>query len=234
MTIVGRNAKSVQKSLKKPAQKIPRKAGSKRGLFFTFEGGEGAGKTTQIAKLALALEALGKKVTVTREPGGSEIANRIRSLILDPKMKGLVPLAELFLYEASRAQHIRDIILPALMNGNMVICDRFTDSSIVYQGAARGLDRALVNSLNKLATGGLKPDRTFILDLDPRIGLARVGSRGILDRIEKEALRFHRAVRSGYQRLAIADRKRIRLVDASRSRDDIHAAILDGLKGFVE
>jgi dTMP kinase len=206
----------------------------KRGLFITFEGGEGGGKTTQIARLAHALEALGKAVTVTREPGGSAIANRIRSLLLDPGMKGLVPLAELFLYEASRVQHVRDTILPALKSGQVVICDRFTDSSVVYQGAARGLPAATVAKLNALAAGGLKPDRTFVLDLDPRIGLARVGSRGILDRMESEALRFHQAVRAGFRRLARAEKRRVRLVDASRTRDDIHAAILEGLRGLVE
>ncbi|HEY8278154.1 MAG TPA: dTMP kinase [Bdellovibrionota bacterium] len=210
------------------------KIGKRRGFFLTFEGGEGVGKTTQIAKLATALEASGKKVTVTREPGGSAIANRIRSLLLDPKNDGLVSLAELFLYEASRAQHVHDTILPALAKGNVVICDRFADSSVVYQGAARGLPAPLVRKLNELATGGLSPARTFVLDLDPRIGLARVGSRGVLDRMEKEALSFHKAVRAGYKRLAKAYPRRVRIVDASRSRDDIHAAILRGVEGLLK
>jgi len=200
--------------------------------FLTFEGGEGGGKTTQIAKLAHALEAQGRSVTVTREPGGSQIANRIRSLLLDPKMKGLVPLAELFLYEASRAQHLHDTIRPALEAGHIVICDRFADSSLVYQGAARGLNGKLVRELNRIATSGLRPDRTFVLDLDPRIGLARVGSRGILDRIEKEALSFHQAVRAGFRRLAREEPRRVKLIDASRSRDDIHAAIVRHLREF--
>jgi dTMP kinase len=202
-----------------------RRSAKSTGFFLTFEGGEGAGKTTQIARLAHALEAQGRTVTVTREPGGSRIANRIRSLLLDPKMKGLVPLAELFLYEASRAQHLHDTIRPALEAGHVVICDRFADSSVVYQGVARGLKAPLVRELNRLATAGLKPDRTLVLDLDPRIGLARVGSRGILDRIEKEALSFHQAVRAGFRRLAKEEPRRVRLIDASRSRDDIHEAI---------
>lgn len=206
---------------------------AKTGLFLSFEGGEGAGKTTQIAKLAHALEASGHTVVVTREPGGSQIANRIRSLLLDPKMKGLVSLAELFLYEASRAQHVHDTILPALEKGHTVICDRFADSSVVYQGVARGLKAPLVATLNKIATGGIKPHRTLVLDLDPRIGLARVGSRGILDRIEKEALSFHEAVRKGFRRLAKAEPRRVRLIDASRSRDDIHEQILHQLKDFL-
>lgn len=206
---------------------------ARRGFFLSFEGGEGVGKTTQIAKLAHAFEAAGSPVVVTREPGGSQVANRIRSLLLDSRMKGLTPLAELFLYEASRAQHVLDTIQPALASGKVVICDRFADSSVVYQGVARGLKGPLVRELNRLATGGLRPDLTFVLDLDPRIGLARVGSRGILDRIESEALSFHRAVRSGFRRLAREEPRRVKIIDASRSRDDIHAAILRHLPGLL-
>jgi dTMP kinase len=201
----------------------------KAGLFITFEGGEGTGKTTQIARLAKALEAAGRRVVVTREPGGSQIANRIRSLLLDPKSKGLVPMAELFLYEASRAQHVADVIRPALKEGKVVICDRFADSSIVYQGAARGLPASLVSQLNKIATGGLEPRLTFLLDLDPRIGLARVGARGILDRMEKEALGFHKKVRAGYLKLAKANPRRFRVINSSQSRDSIHEQILDSI-----
>jgi dTMP kinase len=206
---------------------------AKRGIFITFEGGEGVGKTTQIAKLAHAFEAAGRSVVVTREPGGSQIANRIRSLLLDPKMEGLVPLAELFLYEASRAQHVADIIRPALSAGKVVICDRFADSSVVYQGAARGIAGTLVTKLNQIATAGLKPQLTFFLDLDPRIGLARVGARGILDRMEKEALSFHQAVRKGYRALAKKEPRRFRVINAADSRDRIHENILDAL-GKIE
>lgn len=214
------------KSKMKPSNR--RKA--KRGLFLTFEGGEGTGKTTQIARLAKAMEAQGRRVVVTREPGGSHIANQIRSLLLDQKMKGLVPLAELFLYEASRAQHVKDVIAPALKDGKVVICDRYTDSSIVYQGAARGLPSKLVELLNGIATGGVFPQLTFFLDLDPRIGLARVGSRGILDRMEKEALSFHQAVRKGYRKLALLEPKRFRVIDASKNRDEIHETIMQQLE----
>lgn len=206
---------------------IRRKAKKQLGLFITFEGGEGVGKTTQIAKLAQAYEAAGRSVVVTREPGGSQIANRIRSMLLDPKMKGLVPLAELFLYEASRAQHVQDIILPALKAGKVVICDRFADSSVVYQGVARGLKAPLVKKLNDIATGGLTPDITLVLDLDPRIGLARVGARGILDRMEKEKLSFHKAVRAGFKKLVKEEKSRCHMVDASRSRDAIHEQIME-------
>ncbi len=215
--------------MKKP---VRRKA--KKGFFLTFEGGEGGGKTTQIAKLQQELQKRGKHVVVTREPGGSAIANRIRAMILDPQMKGLVSLAELFLYEASRAQHVADTILPALESGAVVICDRFADSSVVYQGAARGIDGKLVKHLNGIATGGLQPDRTLVLDLDPRVGLARAGKRGTLDRMEAEKIEFHEAVRVGYQKLARAERKRIRLIDANRSVEEIHRHILQALKDFLK
>lgn len=206
----------------------------KRGLFITFEGGEGAGKTTQIAKLAKAFEAAGHRVVVTREPGGSHIANRIRSLILDREMTGLVSLAELFLYEASRAQHVAEVIRPALAAGKVVICDRFADSSVVYQGAARGISAALVKELNEIATGGLKPNLTFVMDLDPRIGLARVGARGILDRMEKEKLSFHKAVRRGYANLVKAEPRRCRRIDASQSRDRIHEQMVEEVSSWLK
>lgn len=198
----------------------------KKGLFLTFEGGEGVGKTTQIARIARVFESSGREVVVTREPGGSTIANRIRALIIDPKNDGMVPLAELFLYEASRAQHMHDTVLPALRRGAIVICDRFADSSLVYQGAGRRLPAKTVVMLNQLATDGVKPDGTVLLDLDPRIGLARVGARGVLDRLEREKLSFHRAVRRGFLDLAKKERKRFLVVSASKSRDEIHETIV--------
>lgn len=219
--------------MKSRARRKAKKA-PKKGLFLSFEGGEGAGKSTQIRLLADSLRAHGHAVVLTREPGGSEIANRIRGMILDPAMQGLVPLAELFLYEASRAQHMADTILPALERGAIVICDRFTDSSIVYQGAARGLQASLIHKLNLFATGGLQPRRTFLLDLDPREGLARARGRGEgLDRMEAEGLAFHQAVRKGYQALAKKDKKRFRVIRAAQAPEKVHSDILDGLKGLV-
>lgn len=206
----------------------------KKGLFLSFEGGEGAGKTTQIRLLAESLGAHGHSVVLTREPGGSEIANRIRGMILDPAMKGLVPLAELFLYEASRAQHLADTVLPALERGDVVICDRFTDSSVVYQGVARGLAAPLIQKLNQIAAGGLMPKRTFLLDLDPREGLARATGRGKgLDRMEAEGLAFHQAVRKGYKALARKDKRRIRVIRADQAPEKVHSDILDELEGLV-
>ncbi len=210
-------------------------AKKRKGMFLTFEGGEGVGKTSQIARLAQVFEANRQEVVVTREPGGSTIANRIRSLIIDPKNDGLVPLAELFLYEASRAQHVHDTVLPALSRGAIVICDRFADSSLVYQGAGRKLKPEVVKKLNLLATGGVAPDVTILLDLDPRIGLARVGARGVLDRLEREKLSFHRAVRSGFLKLAKTEKSRFLVLDGSQSRDDIHEQIVAHLedKGWL-
>lgn len=221
--------RKAKKPLKRPAAK--RRA---RGLFLSFEGGEGAGKSTQIQLLAESMRAHGHAVVLTREPGGSEIANRIRGMILDPAMQGLVPLAELLLYEASRAQHMEDTILPALEKGAVVICDRFTDSSIVYQGAARGLDARLIDRLNLVATGGLQPKRTFFLDIDPREGLARARGRGEgLDRMEAEGLAFHEAVRKGYKALARKEPRRIRVVNAAQEPEKVHSDILDELKGLI-
>lgn len=202
----------------------------RRGKFISFEGGEGVGKTTQIARLAKRFEAQGIEVLVTREPGGTAIANRIRSLLLDPQNHGIVPLAELFLYEASRAQHVQELILPALEKGKIVICDRYTDSSLVYQGNARGIKDVLVANLNKIATSNVLPNVTLILDLNPKIGLARIGKRGILDRIEKEALDFHLRVQKGFRNLAKRDPKRCFLIDASQSRDAIHEDICSVLE----
>jgi dTMP kinase len=155
----------------------------------------------------------------------------MRSLIIDPKNDGMVPLAELFLYEASRAQHMHDTVLPALKRGAIVICDRFADSSLVYQGVGRKLKPEMVKNLNKIATGGISPDVTVLIDLDPRIGLARVGARGVLDRLEREKLSFHKAVRNGFLALAKKEKKRFLVVDGSRSRDEIHEEIVDYLEG---
>lgn len=201
-----------------------------KGIFISFEGGEGVGKTTQIARLAKEFERSGRNVVVTREPGGTLIANRIRSLLLDPELKGLKRLAELFLYEASRVQHVEELIRPALAAGNIVICDRFADSSLVYQGVARGIKSTIVKELNELATGGLQPNLTFVLDLNPQIGLARIGKRGILDRMEKETLDFHLRVQKGFRKLVKEEPRRCVLIDASQSRDQIHDDIVSVLQ----
>ncbi len=192
--------------------------------FISFEGGEGAGKTTQICKLEELYKSQGRSVLVTREPGGGPHADKIRSLLLSVEMKGMVALAELFLYEASRAQHVAAVIVPALQAKTLVLCDRFSDSSLVYQGIARNLGEELVDRLNTIATDNLKPDLTFIFDLDPLLGLKRLASRS-LDRMEQERLQFHQDVRKGYQKLAQEEPLRCHKLDANQSPEKIHEEI---------
>ncbi len=188
------------------------------GIFITLEGIEGSGKTTQAAMLEDLLTKRGFDVAVTREPGGSPIAEKIRRILLDPSNKKMVPLAELFLYEASRTQHVAEIIRPALEAGKCVICDRFFDASTAYQGNARGIDTRAVTDLNLLATGGIKPDLTLVLDLPVNVGLRRLGKN--LDRLESEGIEFHERVRQGYLEIARSDQERIKVVDASGTIDD--------------
>ncbi len=188
------------------------------GAFITFEGIEGSGKSTQAALLKAFLEAQGLEVLVTREPGGSPIGEQIRQILLDPGNHGMVPLAELLLYEASRCQHVEAVIRPALDDGKTVICDRFFDASTAYQGYARGLGIKMVGKLNLVATGGRKPDLTLVLDLPVNVGLRRLGRN--LDRIEREAVEFHDRVRQGYLRIAEDEPDRVKVVDAAGTADD--------------
>jgi len=177
-------------------------ARSTRGRFIVFEGPEGSGKSTHARLLYEALRAQGLSCTLTREPGGTKVAEMVRRIILSPAMR-MSGLTELLLYEAARAQHVAEIIRPALDRGEVVICDRFTDASLVYQGCGRGIDRRTIRQLNAIATGGLCPDFTIILDADSAVGLARViRRRRNADRMERESLEFHRAVRQGYRTLA--------------------------------
>lgn len=218
---VQRNSTSRKKSTTRTAKKR-----AYPGLFVTVEGGEGTGKSTQLQILKEQLEAKGHQVIVTREPGGSPKADAIRELILDDRLVGVDPMAELMLYQASRAQHVAEVILPALEAGKVVLCDRYTDSSLVYQGKARGLSAKFVEAANEISTQGLRPDITFFFDLDPRIGLGRIGSRGVIDRMERERFEFHQMVYEGYRALARKDRQRIKRIDASRTREEISEEIL--------
>lgn len=202
-----------------------------RGIFITLEGIEGSGKTTQAMLLRDFLAAKGLEVTVTREPGGSPIAEKIRGILLDPGNRKMAAMTELFLYEASRTQHVDEVIRPALEAGKAVICDRFFDASSAYQGNARGLGMEVVAGLNVLATGGLVPDLTIVLDLPVEVGLRRLGRN--LDRIESEAIGFHRLVREGYLRIAERDRKRIKVVDASGSIDDISVRVRETVEAYL-
>lgn len=189
-------------------------------MFITLEGGEGVGKTTQQALLAERLQREGYACVSTREPGGTALGEALRELLLhgDP----LTPLAELFLYAADRAEHVQKCILPALAAGQVVVCDRFTDSTLAYQGYGRGLDLEKIRQLNHLATGGLQPHLTLWLDLPPEVGLAR---SGLADRLEQERLEFHRRVHQGFQALAAAEPQRIVRIDAGGSPLEVAARI---------
>lgn len=199
------------------------------GVFVTFEGPEGSGKSTQIALLARELAAGGLAVRVLREPGGTEIGEAIRAILLDPETTGLDARAELLLYEAARAQLVAEVIEPALDAGEVVLCDRFFDSSTAYQGHGRGLPTAEVDLLNKAATGGLQPDRTLVLDIDPALGVGRATTQGA-DRLESEDLAFHERVRSGFLAIAREHPQRVRVVDASGAMDEVAAAIRSALR----
>lgn len=193
----------------------------KKARLITFEGGEGAGKTTQMKRVARLLRQQGHSVVLTREPGGGGIADKIRDFLLSDQLRGIVPLAELFLYEASRAQHVEKKIVPALRNNKIVLCDRYIDSSVVYQGVARGLAKKQIELLNHVATQGIVPDLTLVFDLDPVIGRKRIGKRAALDRLEKESLAFHRKVRQGFLLEAKRNKKRCILIDASRDSSTV-------------
>jgi dTMP kinase len=198
------------------------------GLFITFEGGEGCGKSTQIAALKARLEALGKTVVQTREPGGTALGESVRKLLqYDDAGQGMSPEAELLLFAASRAQHVRELIAPAIAEGQIVLCDRFLDSTTVYQGVARAIDSKKVDTINQFAIGDTKPDLTILIDLPPEIGLARVHARsdGQLDRMEKEAIEFFQAVRQGYLDLAKSEPKRFLVLDGSQSVEELETQI---------
>ena len=198
------------------------------GLFITFEGGEGCGKSTQIAALKARLEAIGKTVVQTREPGGTALGESIRSLLQhDDAGQGMSPEAELLLFAASRAQHVRELIAPAIAQGQIVLCDRFLDSTTVYQGVARAIDSKKVDTINQFAIGDTMPGLTILIDLPPEIGLARVHARsdGQLDRMENEAIEFFQAVRQGYLDLAKSEPKRFLVLDGSQSVEELETQI---------
>ena len=202
------------------------------GRLIAFEGVEGAGKSTQLELLRRSLEGRSREVVVTREPGGTPAGERVRALLLDPAAE-LHPRTEALLFAAARAELVERVIRPALERGAVVLCDRYLDSSLAYQGDARGLGRGPVEEVNRFATGGLLPDLVVLLDLDPAEGLAR--RQGRRDRIEVEDLAFHRRVRDAFQDLAAGDPRRFAVVDAAGPVDQVAAqvlaAVLDRLEG---
>jgi dTMP kinase len=192
------------------------------GAFITFEGIEGSGKSTQISRLQQHLSEQGRPVRLTREPGGTPIGDQVRGILLDPANRLLDPTAELLLYAASRAQHLREVILPELKAGRIVLCDRFSDATLAYQGYGRGLSIPTIRELDRIVTAGLRPALTVLLDLPAETGLCRARGRNTAQglhneaRFENEDLLFHNRVREGYLQLAQEEPERIRIVNAAR------------------
>jgi len=225
------------------------------GVFLTLEGPEGAGKTTQARLLVAHLRAAGREVLHLREPGGTEIGERIRALLLDPRYRAMAARTEMLLFAAARAQLVAEVIAPALARGTLVVCDRYVDASLAYQGAGRGLGIEVVRDVNAVATGGLVPDLTLLLDLEPAVGLGRLreaagqgprppappGAGGGPpdrwdggDRLEREALAFHERVREGFLSLARNEPERIRVIDARRAVADVQREIQEVVEAFLQ
>ncbi|NMO97721.1 dTMP kinase [Paenibacillus lemnae] len=212
---------------------------NRKPLFITIEGGEGSGKTTMIGRLSAYFQNHSIPYLLTREPGGIEIAEKIRSVILDPSHTSMDARTEALLYAAARRQHLVEKVEPALAEGLTVICDRFIDSSLVYQGLGRGIGIEEVWNLNQFAIGSRMPDLTLLLDIDPEIGLSRIAANGEreFNRLDMESLAFHRKVREGYRLVAERDPDRIQMIDASKSpvmveREMISVLERTVLKGF--
>lgn len=204
-----------------------------KGIFITFEGTDGSGKTTQIKLMEEYIRELGFDVVLSREPGGTRVSELIRELILEPANTEIVPLTEMILYAASRAQHVSEVIKPAIEAGKIVICDRFVDSSYAYQGCGRGVELKVIADVNRVAIDGMVPDITFFLDIAPDIALKRrINSTGA-DRIEQEKIDFHKRVYSGYQKMALLYPDRIKVIDASKSIEEISSEIKEYLKGLL-
>lgn len=199
-----------------------------RGQFITLEGGEGSGKTTMIASLDSYFREKGTPYIVTREPGGIEIAEKIREIILNPLHTAMDARTEALLYAAARSQHLAEKVEPALAAGKTVVCDRFVDSSLVYQGYARGLGMDNVWTINRFAIGDLMPDITFYLDIEPEVGLGRINAHQgrEINRLDLESLEFHHKVREGYLLLKKQFPERIRIIDASGTPDEVAKAMI--------
>jgi dTMP kinase len=209
-------------------------------MFITLEGIEGSGKTTQIRQLSTYIEATGYRCVTTREPGGTSIGDKIRAILLNPENNDLSPISELLLYMADRAQHLNSLIQPALDAGKIVLCDRYFDATVVYQGIARGLDTELIYSLHRLLFEDLKPEVTFLLDLPPSIGLARAWKQiddgirsGGESRFEEETLAFHEKVRAGYLELARLEADRFTVIDATQDEKKVQMDIREVLSSVL-
>lgn len=210
---------------------------TKRGLFITFEGTEGSGKTTQVKLLAERLQNAGQRVTVNQEPGGTAIGKQIRRILLSPENDHMAGITELLLMFASRAQAAAEVITPALDRGEIVLSDRFTDSSLAYQGAGRGIGFEKVREAHKLALGSLMPELTIFVSVDLEAGLERAHKRNAEDiaeaRLDQQELEFHRRVRNGYDRIAREEPERFRLIDGSGGVEEVAARIWEVVKSHV-
>ena len=196
-------------------------------MFITIEGPDGGGKTTQMNMLVPALEERGLDIVRTREPGGTDIGDQIRSVIMDMKNKSMDPRAEILLFCASRAQLVSELIRPSLASGKIVLCDRYADSTMAYQGYGHGLDRTALKNLLEFATGGLKPDLTILLDISAEAGLRRrITNHDEWNRMDEYALQFHERVRKGYLEMAAAEPERFAVIHADRSKEEIHDEIV--------
>lgn len=206
-------------------------ASNKSGIFISLEGPDGAGKTTQLKLLSKYLDSIGCQYLITRDPGGTPLGKQIRRILLHAET-AVDPVAELLLYQADRAQHVAELIAPSLKKGMVVLCDRYVDSSLAYQGYGRNIDLALIRQLNQISTGGLMPELTILFDLDSEAGLSRLHPSGH-DRLECEAIDFHKRVRNGYLELAKAEPKRWQIIDASRAmsavQEDLQRIVADKL-----
>ena len=204
-----------------------------RGRFITVEGGEGAGKSSNLDFIRQLLEASGKKVLFTREPGGTELGEAIRELLLGHKHTGMADDSELLLMFAARAEHLHRKIKPALADGTWVLCDRFTDATYAYQGAGRGIDTTRIAQLEQWVQGDLRPDLTLLLDLPIEVGLERAGKRSAPDRFESEAMHFFAAVRSGYREIAKQQPQRVKVIDAAVSLPEVQRQIATVMEQFL-
>lgn len=212
------------------------KAGVARGMFITFEGGEGAGKSTQIARLAATLRGMGHEVVLTREPGGSPGAEAVRHVILSGAAEPFGPAMEAILFAAARADHVDQVIRPAIGRGAIVLCDRFVDSSRVYQGVTGGLEPGFMQALETVAVAGMMPDLTIILDIDPQVGMRRATKRRgdeVADRFEKEGLEVHRRRRDAFLEIARSEPERCVVIDAARPPASVATAIVRAVQGLV-
>jgi dTMP kinase len=199
------------------------------GFFITLEGMDGCGKSTQLEMLALALEARGLDIVVTREPGGTPLGEGVRELLVSDESVGISAATELFLIVGARAQHVTELIKPGLAAGRIIISDRYTDSTVAFQGYGRGIDLSIIDRMNRFATDGVMPDLTIIFDLEPDLARMRLRARpvgGLLGAFDEEALEFHARVRAGYLSLAASEPSRVRVVDSSGTPEETHARVM--------